>query len=151
MYQVQAHTNMWHQQRRHRIPIWHLLPVHPTATRLGPTDWLVRQRCTAYGSFSATGTAIPVPNVPVNFKATRYSSTSINLKWSGVSGASGYVIYRATSSQGTYSLLKTTTSLYYKNTGLVTGRTYYYKIKAYRTVGTKKVYSNWSALSYGKP
>lgn len=95
--------------------------------------------------------AKPIPSVPVNFKAVRYSSTSIKLTWSLVNGASGYQIYRAASSTGTFSLIKTTTSLYYTNTGLVIGRTYYYKVIAYRIVRAAKVYSSWSAVVYARP
>jgi uncharacterized repeat protein (TIGR02543 family) len=103
-----------------------------------------------YSSFTAVFSSKPILSVPVNFKATRYSSTSIKVTWSAVSGASGYEIYRATSSTGQYSLIKTTSSLYYTNTGLTTGKTYYYKIRAYRTVGTTKVYSNWTTVTYAR-
>lgn len=83
-------------------------------------------------------------------KVVRYSPTSIKLSWSIVIGASGYEIYRSTLSDGTYSLVNTTTSLSYINTGLISGRTYYYKIRAYRMVGTTKVYSGYTTVAYAK-
>jgi fibronectin type 3 domain-containing protein len=98
-----------------------------------------------YSNFSSVVSVKPIPSAPANFKTVRINSTSIKLTWSGVTGASGYEIYRAASSTGTYSLIKATTSLYYTNTGLVTGKTYHYKIRAYRIVRTTKVYSNWTA------
>ncbi len=104
-----------------------------------------------YSGYSAIVSAKPIPSVPTNFTVTRISSTSLKLTWSVVSGASGYEMYRSTSSSGTYSLLKSTTSLYYTNTGLTTGSTYYYKARAYRTVGTTKVYSGWTTVISAKP
>ncbi|MEK4011018.1 transglycosylase SLT domain-containing protein [Peribacillus sp. FSL M8-0224] len=104
-----------------------------------------------YSNYSTVVTAKPVPTVPTNFKATRISSTSLKLTWVSVSGASGYELYRSTSFSGTYNLLKSTTSLYYTNSSLTTGKTYYYKLRAYRTVGTTKVYSGWTTIISAKP
>ena len=104
-----------------------------------------------YSSYSAVVSAKPVPSTPTNFTAIQSSSTSIKLAWNAVIGASGYEVYRAASSTGSYSLLTTTTSLSYSNAGLTTGTTYYYKVRAYTTVGTTKVYSNWSTIVYAKP
>jgi len=77
---------------------------------------------------------------------------AITLKWKKVSGASGYVIYRATSKNGTYKKIKTITkgsTISYKNGSLKKG-TYYYKIRAYRTVSQKKVYGSYSTVKYAK-
>ena len=84
-------------------------------------------------------------------KAARLSSTKIKLTWSSVSGASGYELYRSTSSSGKYYFIKRTSSLYYTNSGLTKGKTYYYKIRAYKTVGTTKVYSGWTTVIIAKP
>ncbi|WML24578.1 SpoIID/LytB domain-containing protein [Neobacillus sp. OS1-33] len=104
-----------------------------------------------YSNFSAVVFAKPLPSVPTNFKAARVSSTSFKLTWSAIAGASGYELYRATSSSGAYTLLKRTTSLYYTNSGLIRGRTYYYKLRAYRMVGITKVYSGWTTIISVKP
>lgn len=55
---------------------------------------------------------------------------SITLKWNKVANAAKYQVYRSTSKNGTYKLVKITTSTSYKNTGLTTGKTYYYKVRA---------------------
>ncbi|MFJ8265367.1 Ig-like domain-containing protein [Peribacillus asahii] len=104
-----------------------------------------------YSNFSTVVSAKPIPSVPTNFKVSRSSSTSLKLIWSRVFGASGYEIYRSTSKSGAYSLLKRTTSLYYTNSRLTTGRTYYYKLRAYRTVGTAKIYSGWTTVIGARP
>jgi len=103
-----------------------------------------------YSNFSATVSAKPIPSVPVSVKAASSSYNSINTSWGAVTGASGYEVHRATPSTGTYSLLKTTTATSYNNAGLTTNKTYYYKVKAYRIVGTTKVYSNFSAAVSAK-
>ena len=52
------------------------------------------------------------------------------LTWSAVTGASQYEVYRATSKNGTYTKMFTTSSLSYTNTSAKAGTTYYYKVKA---------------------
>ncbi|MGW6666416.1 Ig-like domain-containing protein [Peribacillus sp. NPDC055009] len=104
-----------------------------------------------YSSFSAPVSAKAIPSVPINFKAARYSSSSIKVSWGSVSGATGYEVYRATSKTGNYSPIKTTSSVNFINTGLTKKKTYYYKVRAYRTVGKTKVYSSWSTIVSAYP
>ena len=52
------------------------------------------------------------------------------LTWSAVTGASQYEVYRATSKNGTYTKMFTTSNLSYTNTSAKAGTTYYYKVKA---------------------
>ncbi len=66
-------------------------------------------------------------------------------------GATKYEVWRATSSCGTYYELPDTTTPSCTNTGLTTGKTYYYKVRAYRTVGTTKVFGSYSAVVSAKP
>ena len=63
------------------------------------------------------------------------------LTWNAVSGATSYKVYRATSQNGTYSLLGTVTATSYTNTGAKVGTTYYYKVKAVNSAG-ESAYSN---------
>ena len=68
---------------------------------------------------------------------------------SKVYGANGYELYRSTSKDGKYSKVKTITdgkTLSFDDTKLETGRTYYYKIRAYKTINNKKVYSDYSSV-----
>lgn len=58
------------------------------------------------------------------------SSKKPYLKWNKVSGATKYVIYRATSKNGKYTKLKTVTGTAYRNTTAKKGKTYYYKVYA---------------------
>ncbi len=104
-----------------------------------------------YSGYSAVVSARPVPMAPTGIKAARALATSVKVSWNTVAGATGYEVYRATASGGTYSLVKTTAWLNWTNTGLTTGRTYYYKVRAYRTVNGSKVYGWYSAVVSAKP
>ena len=52
------------------------------------------------------------------------------IKWTAVSGASKYYVYRSGSKDGTYTLLGTTTAANYTDSKANAGYTYYYKVKA---------------------
>jgi len=90
---------------------------------------------TADGSCKkATCSITVVPQTPVFFAATKASSTSIKTSWTAVNGVTGYYLFRATSKTGTYSNIKTLTATTYTNTGLTKGKSYYYKVQAYKIV-----------------
>ncbi len=99
--------------------------------------------------YSAYKYAKVIPSAPIATAAS-YNYNSLKISWPKVSGASGYTIYRCATETGTYAALITTTSNSYVNTSLVTGGTYYYKVIAYRLVGTTKVYSAYSAITSAK-
>lgn len=103
------------------------------------------------GSSRVNGTAStakgtkPVPAKPT-LKATA-GSRKAALKWSKVSGASGYQVVYSTSKTSGYKTLKTITkgsTVSYTKTELTKGKTYYYRVRAYRTVSGKKVYGAYS-------
>lgn len=99
-----------------------------------------------YGSFSAVTAVKPVPSTPGNVKLARVSTGRISFTWNKVSGASGYEVYRASSKTKTYSRVTDTTSLHFINYGLTKGRTYYYKVRAYKMTGSKKVYGKFTKV-----
>ena len=57
-------------------------------------------------------------------------SGKVTLTWEPVESAVSYKVYRATSKDGTYSLMKTVTGTAYTNTNAVAGTKYYYKVVA---------------------
>ena len=64
------------------------------------------------------------------------SNGSPKLTWNAVAGASQYEVYRATSKNGSYTKMFTTSNLSYTNTSAKAGTTYYYKVKAVSKVKT---------------
>jgi subtilisin family serine protease len=102
-----------------------------------------------FGTYSNVVSGKPIPARPTNLKVAKVNSTSANISWSRVTGASGYEIRRATSKNGTYSRVGTVTSgstLTFRNSSLKRGQTYYYKVRSYRTVNGTRVYSNYSTV-----
>ncbi|MBR2589783.1 MAG: metallophosphoesterase [Clostridia bacterium] len=58
------------------------------------------------------------------------SKTSIKLSWNAISGASSYQLYRANSANGQFEKIATLGDTTYTDTGLETGKTYFYKVVA---------------------
>ncbi|MGI6176370.1 MAG: Ig-like domain-containing protein [Christensenellales bacterium] len=107
-----------------------------------------------YGVFSSAVSARPIPVKVKSPKAASVGYRKIKVSWAKTAGATGYEVYRATSSGGKYSRVKTITSgntLSYTNAGLTSGKTYYYKVRAYRAVSGKKVYGVFSNISKARP
>ena len=104
---------------------------------------------------SALSLTIPVfsagtPAVPQNVSATPVSYKSIQIKWSAISTATGYVVYSYNITTKASTRLAVTKTTSYTNTGLVSGRTYYYKARAYTSAGGKNIYGNPSATVSAK-
>ena len=58
------------------------------------------------------------------------SKTSNKLSWTAVDGANAYQLYRSESRNGVYKKIATVPGTSYKDAGLTTGKTYYYKVIA---------------------
>lgn len=83
-----------------------------------------------------------------NVTTKQRTATTVTLSMSEVSGAHGYSIYRATSKNGNYTHIANVTSTTYKDTGRNSASSYYYKVRAYKTVNGKKVYGSYSNVAY---
>ncbi len=99
-----------------------------------------------YSGYSAVVKATPLPAAPTGLKAAKASSASVKLTWAAVTGATKYEVYRATSATGTYYKSIETTSLSFVSGNLTKGKTYYYKVRAYRVVGSTKYYGPFSSV-----
>lgn len=81
------------------------------------------------------------------------SKSKIKLKWDKISGASGYEIQRYNSSKKKYTTVKTVTkgsTTSYTNSGLKKNKTYKYRIRSYKKVKGKKIYSYYCSAKSGK-
>ncbi len=82
-----------------------------------------------------------------NLKATA-GKKQAKLSWTKVTGT-GYEIYMKTGKDGKYKKIadiKGASKLSYTKKGLSSGKTYYFKVKAYKTVGNAKIYGSYSAV-----
>jgi transglutaminase-like putative cysteine protease len=114
------------------------------AYRKTTTSTLVSER-------TAAVSAKALPAAATGLAVIQTTASSLKLSWNTVAGANGYSIYRSTESAGTYSLIGATSSNIYSNSGLTSGRTYYYKIRAYRIVNSSTIRGFNSKITSGKP
>lgn len=101
----------------------------------------------SYSKFSSVVAGTPRLAVPA-MKVTTQSGSAL-VTWTGVSGASGYQVYRATSKNGSYSCVKTLTGTSFTNSSITKNTAYYYKVRAYRTVSGSKAYGSFCGAQAG--
>ena len=105
---------------------------------------------TSYGLLSAVNPGVPLA-APATLSIAAAGTTSVKASWSAVTGATGYQLYRSTSATGTYTRVYSGTARGYTNTGLTADTTYYYKVRAYKLVGTTTCYGPYSVYKAVKP
>ncbi len=86
---------------------------------------------TAVNGKTGSITILVTPDMPTSLKVTAKSTSSAELTWKGSSNATGYVVYRSSSKNGTYKKLDTVLTETYIDKGLSKGKTYYYKVAGY--------------------
>jgi len=86
------------------------------------------------------------PGKPTSFKVKNIKKRTAKLTWKKAKNAKGYEIWRSAKNKKNFKKIKTVKKLSYKNTKLKKGRTYYYKVRAYRIVDGKKVYGKFTAI-----
>jgi uncharacterized repeat protein (TIGR02543 family) len=104
----------------------------------------------AYSNIVSVKTPIYVA-APTDLVATSASATSIGLTWTdNADNESGYKIERRLSTVTTWTVVATTLAnvTSYTNTGLTTGRTYIYRVRAYKST-TYSSYSDEATVTAG--
>lgn len=103
-----------------------------------------------YGAFSKTIKASTAPGKVSSFTAKSSRKKEAAISWKKVKGAAGYQIYRSDSLKGTYKRIKTVTgntSVKYTNKKLKSGKTYYYKVRAFsKTSSGTRIYGNFTSV-----
>lgn len=119
-----------------------------TTYKVKVTAYKTIDKKAVYSTASTTVTTTTAPATATLSKVTS-GSKQATAYWKTVSGASGYEVQystskdmksakKATVSKG--STAKTTIK------SLTKGKTYYFKVRAYKTIDSKKVYGAWSAV-----
>lgn len=102
---------------------------------------------TISGAASGIFTTATKPATP---KITKLTTTKgkATLNWSNVSGESGYEVYYSANKNSGFKQATTTNANVVKasKSKLTSGKTYYFKVRAYKTVDGTKIYSAWSAV-----
>ena len=77
----------------------------------------------------------------------KYNSSKVTVKWAKINGTTGYQIARSKYKTKNFTTIKTVGSSYSKVTVTTTRNvTYYYKVRAYKTVDGNKIYGPWSSV-----
>ncbi len=74
---------------------------------------------------------------------------SVTIKWKKVTGANGYKVYKSTRKNKGFKCVKTIkngATVSWKDSKVKKGKTYYYKMRAYKKSGKKTVYSKYSSI-----
>ena len=112
--------------------------------------WVTVSGNRTYSAQTSAVSVKPAPATPTGVKVNR-TATAATVRWSAVSGATAYQVYRATSSSGTYTRLGETAGATYANAGLTKGKTYYYKVRALRKRSGGTDYGSFSTIAAAKP
>jgi fibronectin type 3 domain-containing protein len=98
-----------------------------------------------YSNYSTVVSGMRLPKAP-SIRLTT-SGKSVKVSWSKATGCKGYELYMSTSKNGTYSRIKSGNVTSYTKTGLVSGKTYYFKLRSYtKNAAGKNIYSSYGAV-----
>lgn len=92
------------------------------------------------GPASSKVSVKPVPAAAKGLKAVAKVGRKVVLSWTKVSGATGHEIYRSSKENSGYKKIDDVTTNKVTLTAQPANRTFFYKIRPYRTVNGKKIY-----------
>ncbi|MBD5137568.1 MAG: hypothetical protein HDT39_16750 [Lachnospiraceae bacterium] len=98
-------------------------------------------------SSEVKGVALDIPTIK---SVANSKKGQVAVKVNTVKGASGYIIYRSSKQKSGYVAIGSTTKTSYTDKTVKKGKTYYYKVAAYKTSGKAKVSTQYSAKDYKK-
>lgn len=106
---------------------------------------------TSSDELSSINEAIVLKAFKTKLTSKKMSKTSIKLTWKAceVSGVK-YQVYKSFKKSTGYKRLITTSKLSYTAKKLAKGKTHYFKVRAYKKIDGKTVYSKWSNVAYRK-
>lgn len=124
----------------------------------GTTYYFEVEAVNATGSSgkSAPVSALTLPAAPTGLSVAQSTATpdsALSISWSAVTGATGYTLYRDTSSTGSFSTVvgSNLTNPSVNDSGLASGTTYYYEVEATNASGSSSTSSPVSGTTAGPP
>lgn len=110
---------------------------------------------TQLGDYEKTGiTGRPMPEKTALSKIQTWGYQALKVSWNKVDGANGYRVYYKASKNGSWKYaaqIAGGNSTSYVHNKLTAGKTYYYKVRAFRTVKNVKCFGAYSSELSGKP
>lgn len=121
--------------------------VNSNGVVTGKTGGSVTITATTINGTTTSTTVKITPKKVTNVKAVPVTTSSAKITWSSGTNVTGYIVYRSSTANGTYTKVGTTLSTTYTDKGLTKGKTYYYKVRAYVTSGSASYQSAMSAAA----
>lgn len=100
-----------------------------------------------YGAYSNTFKTCTKPKDVNNLHVQSKTTSSVTLDWSSVKRADKYQVYQYNRTSRTWERVITTSKTKYTVTGLKSGTTYKFKVRAYRSVLGSKYYSDFESIT----
>ncbi|WP_141503110.1 immunoglobulin-like domain-containing protein [Paenibacillus luteus] len=116
-----------------------------------PNNWYTPQlyEVKVFGTLRAP--AVPIGLGTIGVQTQGADVSKVNVKWNSVSGASLYKLYRADDAAGPYMEIYSGSTVAYSDTGLQSGKTYYYKIRSQNDAGESELSKEASATTFSIP
>jgi len=109
---------------------------------------------TVSGKLSSPVSVQIVTDAPENVKAVSVNPNKIKVTWDAIEGAESYNIYRSTSKNGKYKLVKTTKKATYTDSNTTNGKYYHYRVcgvvDGYEGLLSDKVSARAATLSFSE-
>ncbi len=108
---------------------------------------MVSDGATYFGDFANTVKVTTTPPTPSKVKV-KAGSRQAKISWAKIKGVTGYEVYRSTKKSRGYkkvTTIKKANTTSYTNKKLSKNKKYYFKVRAYKTVNGKKLYSSYSS------
>lgn len=99
-------------------------------------------------SDAASAMPMAIPPMP---EVKTLSNTSLSIVWDVMPGATGYELWQSNTLNGPYTHMYSSHTVNYVDTGLTTGAVYYYKVLAYKKIGSTIYDGPFSLVSMGVP
>lgn len=123
-----------------------------TAYKITVTSLYKKGKKTVTGRQQVLKNAYTLPSTPKATSVKKGKARCLKVYWKKVSGVQGYEVQMSTSKKSGYKTMKVvnaktsayTVSKLRKNKG------YYFRIRSFKEIGGKKVYSSWSNIVAGK-
>lgn len=99
---------------------------------------------------TGSGSTNQKPNAPTGLTASPDGPSTAPfalIRWNSVAGATKYLVYRSTSTTGSYSQIKSVTIASCSDETVQYGKTYYYKVKASNSYGTSD-FSDYATCAF---
>ncbi len=110
----------------------------------GKATLTIKGKNNYYGSVKKT--FIITPGKIKGLKKSTPTIRSAKITWDKMAKVSGYKIYRSNSASSGYKLIKTQKSNSFTDTYLQSGRCYYYRVVAYKKIGSKTYTGSYSSI-----